>query len=184
MRACIIARAGKIKISRQTCSITDDPFPTNVGTRARQMGKVERYINEKKGTPRSRDVAKGVHDEKGRYILSMVISILHEWRRGGRERGREREKYNPRGICARELRESRWEHGCARAARSRRRPRIHIQIELYALPDALIRNHSTAWYLENKPVSSSIPPPSPRAAPLAPSPCEFPLYGIVVLHPD
>lgn len=45
-------------------------------------------------------------------------------------------------------------------ADARARPGIHIQIELYALPDALIRNHSTAWYLENKPVSP--PPLSPR----------------------
>lgn len=55
--------------------------------------------------------------------------------------------------------------------------RIHIQIELYALPDALIRNHSTARYLQNKPVSR----PPPHLGPLpSPPPREFPLYGTIV----
>lgn len=98
-----------------------------------------------KETPRGR----GVAGKAVVYILLMVMSTLHE---RGREKGKERNARSTiRCICTRELRESRWEHGCAHAARSRRRPRIHIQIELYALPDALIRNHSTAWYLENKP---------------------------------
>lgn len=63
-------------------------------------------------------------------------------------------------MRAGELRERRWEPGWRARARSIRAPqaRIHIQIELYALPDALIRNHSTAWYLQNKPVSSPSQP--------------------------
>lgn len=59
-----------------------------------------------------------------------------------------------------------WERGCTRAARSRRRLCIHIQIELYALPDALIRNHSTAWHLQNKLVSHPSAPVSRPSATL------------------
>lgn len=149
MRACIITRAGEIKVSRQTFSITDDPPPTNAGMRAdREASEVYKWKKKRREARRAKTRrGKAKHDEEGRYILLMVISTLHE---RGREKGKERTREVQFTVYARGnywVPMGTW----MRAARSRRRPRIHIQIELYALPDALIRNHSTAWYLENKP---------------------------------
>jgi len=130
--------------------------------------QVVRYINGKNIARSRRGGGKAGCTIPSRWegmVDSLDGNIYITWRERERERERERgRRENARSttccICTRGNYASPDGNADVRAARSRRRPCIHIQIELYALPDALIRNHSTAWYLENKLVSLPSSPPT------------------------